>query len=778
MSRRAIYSVALWALVLNIVSITPVSAGQNGAVGPDCQYHQIQDAIDDHIDEIHVLTGTYAPFEISGKVIEIIGGYPYCAAPAPTPGAMSVVSGAGLTRKSVIYVRPGSNNNTILNLHNLEITSGNAFNGSNGNGGGISFHGHGELDLTHVNVIDNYADNGGGIDVDPDRAATGPLFPDGKTVAYLSGSYIANNKTASSGAGIRIQGPSHLKILKDALSGTMTIAYNIAGIDPQGNVNINGNMGGGLLLMGQDAIADISSTDPVHGLIINNQAGSGGGIAVANKGVVRLFTTVPTEQVEIGANLARFNGGGIYLKDPGSRACAFGYSIVSNTAQDGGAIYADRNGGAVVLLKDYQDSCSIEPASLPPYNAVFPSVANQIEGNVSSQAFGAAVDVEPGAGDFKAEYLKLQYNSGRSVAYVASAMYLGNCLITNNASPGGVIVADSALIDSCTVTNNTIDASSHYVLNGNSLTLQRSIFWQPDKQTSTTGGVQLADSILNDASTFPSGINVHSDDPDFISLAPFQENYRLSLDSPAVDYADTGLTIDLDHHDRGVVRHGDASRRFDIGAYERQTGATPVTFPVDENFDELGGPEQPRGLLPVNWTTAFGGAGAAWTTTGNGNGLAATIGDADLVGESSLLTPVFTVFPPARLSFDQLTSLETNYDGAVLEIAIGEGAFVDIVEAGGQFLAGAYNATIRNGTLNPIADRPAWSGDSGDFQHVSVDLPAVANGRHVQLRWRVGTDNSNYMCNCYGYWIDNIHVDLGDPADTVFANGFEDPSAN
>jgi len=794
MSSRAIHRVALWALAFGIFSISNVSAGQLiGTVGPlpACQWGRIQDAIDNHMDEIHVMTGTYAPFEISGKVIEIDGGYADCNASAPTPGAMSEVSGAGFTRKSVIYVRPGSNNNTILNLHNLQITSGNAFNGSNGNGGGISFHGHGELDLTHVNVINNYADNGGGIDVDPDGPATGLLFPDGKTVVHLSGSYIANNKTAFDGAGIRIQGPTHLKILKDALSDAMSIAYNSAGVDALGNLVNDTATGGGLLLKGGEARANISSTSTNSsiGLISHNQAGYGGGIAVENAGAVRIFTTVPTELVGIDSNFARRAGGGIHMGGSESRVCAFGYRIDINSAQNGAAVYSDTD--AKGILFEYSTlfnngssyECSPEYAPSPQYNEVYPTIPNEIEGNTATQDDGAIVLMQnTSRGFIRAEYVKVQYNSGGSALRIfpsGSVNSINNCLIANNQVRHELINSESAFsIDSCTLANNAISASD--VIRAGYIGLRRSIFWQPGKRTLNHVGSEpqiFSDSIANDASDYPQN-NLSFTDPLFVSTSPFQENYRLSLNSPAVDYAGTGLNIDMDHHDRGIVQHGDASRRFDIGAYERQTAAPLVTFPTDENFDELNGPEQPRGLLPVNWTTSFSGAGAAWTTTGSGNGLAATTGDPDSDGESSLRTPIFTLFSPARLSFDQLTSLETNYDGAVLEIAMGGEAFVDIVEAGGQFLAGDYNATIRNDTLNPIADRRAWTGDSGDFQQVIVTLPAAANGRSVQLRWRVGTDNSNFMCDCYGYWIDNIHVDLGDPADTVFANGFEDPPAN
>ena len=95
--------------------------------------------------------------------------------------------------------------------------------------------------------------------------------------------------------------------------------------------------------------------------------------------------------------------------------------------------------------------------------------------------------------------------------------------------------------------------------------------------------------------------------------------------------------------------------------------------------------------------------------------------------DNALVTPAFTVTTNARLSFTQLLSLETCCDGVVLEIAIGNGAFTDILAAGGHFVSGGYNAIVGGG--NPIAGRSVWNGQSAAFQNVVVDLPTAANGQ-------------------------------------------------
>jgi hypothetical protein len=98
------------------------------------------------------------------------------------------------------------------------------------------------------------------------------------------------------------------------------------------------------------------------------------------------------------------------------------------------------------------------------------------------------------------------------------------------------------------------------------------------------------------------------------------------------------------------------------------------------------------------------------------------------------------------LSFRNSYNLEvgstTAYDGGVLEIKIGAGAWTDILSAGGSFVSGGYNFTISSSYSNPLAGRQAWSGNSSGFITTVVQLPLAAAGQNIQLRWRCGTDNS------------------------------------
>ena len=61
------------------------------------------------------------------------------------------------------------------------------------------------------------------------------------------------------------------------------------------------------------------------------------------------------------------------------------------------------------------------------------------------------------------------------------------------------------------------------------------------------------------------------------------------------------------------------------------------------------------------------------------------------VGVNELDSPTITLpAGSAQLTFRQNYNLESGYDGGVLEIKIGSGAWTDIVTAGGSFASGGY----------------------------------------------------------------------------------------
>lgn len=165
---------------------------------------------------------------------------------------------------------------------------------------------------------------------------------------------------------------------------------------------------------------------------------------------------------------------------------------------------------------------------------------------------------------------------------------------------------------------------------------------------------------------------------------------------------------------------------------------------IDNNFDTLSAP-----ALPAGWTTAVTGSGVAWVTSATTPDTAPNalfVTDPSTAGSSDLTTADIPVMAAsAKVEFRLNYNTESNWDGAVLEISIGGGAFQDITAAG-SFNSGAYNG-LAKGTNNPLpvppaTQRAAWTGNSAGYINVSANLPAAAAGQNVKFKFRMGTDAS------------------------------------
>ncbi|MGB2750422.1 MAG: M36 family metallopeptidase [Pyrinomonadaceae bacterium] len=171
---------------------------------------------------------------------------------------------------------------------------------------------------------------------------------------------------------------------------------------------------------------------------------------------------------------------------------------------------------------------------------------------------------------------------------------------------------------------------------------------------------------------------------------------------------------------------------------------------IVENFDGVAPP-----AFPVGWTTTQdSGTTIVWASTATGPSSAPNsmfANDPTTVNMSSLVSPVVPITSSAaQLKFKNkyiteasTTSATVGFDGMVLEMKIGAGAFQDILTAGGSFVSGGYDRTISGTFSSPIANRQAWSGTSvGGYIDTVVNLPAAANGQSVQFRWRMASDSS------------------------------------
>jgi hypothetical protein len=204
----------------------------------------------------------------------------------------------------------------------------------------------------------------------------------------------------------------------------------------------------------------------------------------------------------------------------------------------------------------------------------------------------------------------------------------------------------------------------------------------------------------------------------------------------------------------GPLDLGTVSYTFTLGA---------ETVALSENFDGVVAP-----ALPAGWTaTNASGSAPLWATSSSGTPAppfdtapnAASIDDPGSISDKRLESPSFAITTTsAQLTFRNNYTLENTFDGGVLEIAIGAGAFTDILAAGGSFVTGGYNGTISTFFGSPIAGRSAWTDTSGGFITTTVNLPAAAAGNNVKLRWRMGSDDS---VSRIGWRVDTIKVTDG-----------------
>ena len=198
----------------------------------------------------------------------------------------------------------------------------------------------------------------------------------------------------------------------------------------------------------------------------------------------------------------------------------------------------------------------------------------------------------------------------------------------------------------------------------------------------------------------------------------------------------------------------DGTANLGMLTFSFRLGQSIVVSLLSQNFDGVTAP-----ALPSGWTTATSGAQSAWVTSTSSRDTApnsAFSRDPASVGVNELDSPAFTLpTGPALLSFRHNYSLEARYDGGVLEIKIGGGAWTDILTAGGSFVSGGYNYTLSSLYSNPLAGRQAWSGNSSGFITTLVNLPAAASGQTIQLRWRCGSDNS---VSGTGWYVDTVSV--------------------
>jgi hypothetical protein len=598
---------ALVALGAGSVQATVYTVG----TGSGCTHSSLQAAVTaaqaspPAADTIRVTTATYTAQEVTintAQELDIIGGYAACNSAEPTAGSRATLDGNGGAARTVMRMTVPTGG--IVRLRNLVIRRGDA--GATAEGGGIYFEGNGLLQIYDTNITNNVAGYGGGLYA----RGTG----DDATVEFGPKVTVVGNTARRSGGGVYI----------DQVKFHMTQADSGLYLnEAQGDGG--GGYGGGLILLAKarDAYAFLGAGMGNLGVIFNNKAKYGGGVAVtgdgggATRAEVQVFSAVPGQPARIRDNVASIQGGGLYLVSPGgsnmfSYAWLWNAVLDGNSAPDGAAIYID---GDVNYCPVYFNTDSdIFPA---PDGFACPTgqFCGGIVDNVAQTAEGVATDgavihmihnASLRIGSFPVTGVNqrpqrggmvIEGNRGGRLIHAGddSEVRLENVLIADNEASqplihGGNAFGELTLIDA-TVTGNVIGNGQPVIQHGDGeLTLRRSIFWQPGRTILQCNGCDKTFErvMANERDSLDGGnsTQVVVANPRFIDRA--RGDYQLRAGSPAVDYVPA-----IDGNDRdalGRPRDVDLPIKVngfgvrDIGAFERPT-LQPLVLNSDFDLD-------------------------------------------------------------------------------------------------------------------------------------------------------------------------------------------------
>ena len=173
-----------------------------------------------------------------------------------------------------------------------------------------------------------------------------------------------------------------------------------------------------------------------------------------------------------------------------------------------------------------------------------------------------------------------------------------------------------------------------------------------------------------------------------------------------------------------------------------------------ENFDSTTG-----GQLPTSFSQSSGNSSANWSTS---NSTAASAPNAARTNASASTNSAYlvaetlpTIQADSKLRFDHSYDIETQFDGAVLEISINGGIWQEWTVAGGTFTQNGYDAVISTNYNNPIGGQFAWTGSSNGFVSTIAQFPSAAADQSVRLRWHMASDSS---VDSDGWAVDNIRI--------------------
>jgi hypothetical protein len=125
----------------------------------------------------------------------------------------------------------------------------------------------------------------------------------------------------------------------------------------------------------------------------------------------------------------------------------------------------------------------------------------------------------------------------------------------------------------------------------------------------------------------------------------------------------------------------------------------------------------------------------------------------------TLTSPVIPAdFGPLSVSFLSYFSFESyaagiSWDGGVIEISVNGGPWQDVVDAGGAFVQGDYNALVLS--FDPTGNRSGFGNSNGGLTQYVVDFGNLYLGDNVQFRFRMKSDEA---VGEFGWLLDDIRI--------------------